>query len=150
MCTTCSDRYNVVICDGCNARRIRGNRILAWRQLGHMMGVFVLCSAFFNWLLDGNSIGADAFTQTVGAMVLGVGGLMVSVGWRTAGEFTPRMMVFFPVIGLPLFILLKVAIAVVAGILLVPYRIISSLYTLYQMGRLRRRMQSARRRMQPC
>lgn len=111
MCPVCTNKYNNPLCDNCAIERIRANRSLLIKNTIIMVIAFIIG---FSGGIDGG----------LGTMLFG--GLLfagIPWGWSTLNRITPNIFLFMPIIGWLIYFGFKFALAMMIGVLVMPFKI---------------------------
>lgn len=121
LCAGCASTYSLPICNTCNKKRINAERSGIIKELLLTYGVGILLGVLFVNFANG-----ERYLPPTAAIVLYVmfsyifSGLIP--GWKTLTRITPAVFLFLPIIGWVLYFIIKFALSLCLGLVMLPIR----------------------------
>lgn len=110
LCPQCSEKFTIPICDNCNLERIKNDRSVLVKNTVIMIVLFIFGfitsdSNFFMAILSGYFFAG------------------IPWGWSALNKITPNIFLFMPVIGWIIYFGIKLAVSLMIGMFVTPFKI---------------------------
>jgi len=136
LCGTCASSYLTPLCTPCNKSRISSEKGGIIKEMVLTFGVGILLAILFvRWMDAGHSyplshkiISYTVFTYVFSGII---------PGWKTLTRITPNIFLFLPIIGWVLFFIVKLALSLVVGLVMLPVRTVRNIARLVSLGKIR-------------
>ena len=121
LCAECASAYSMPICSQCNSKRINAEKGEIIKELVLTFGLGILFGVLFVNFANG-----ERYLQVSAAIVLYVifsyifSGIIP--GWKTLTRITPSVFLFLPIIGWVLYFIIKFALSLCLGLVMLPIR----------------------------
>ncbi|MCB2339061.1 DUF2180 family protein [Clostridium estertheticum] len=111
LCPECTNKFSIPICDQCELSRINADKQLLVKNSIIMVVLFILGFS--------NASGQGFFSRLLGGYFFAG----IPWGWSILSKITPNMFLFMSWIGWLIYFMVKLAIAVLIGMFVTPYKI---------------------------
>lgn len=129
LCPDCASSYSVPICKKCNAKRISTEKGAIIKELLLTYGLGILLGVLFTrWTDAGHSY---PLTHTIiSYVVFSYVFSGIVPGWKTLTRITPAIFLFMPIIGWVLYFVIKLALSLCLGLVMLPVRTVRNIHRL--------------------
>lgn len=129
LCADCASSYSVPICKECNGKRINTEKGAIIKELLLTYGMGILLGILFTrWMGTQHSY---PLTHTIISYVIFsyiFSGIVP--GWKTLTRITPSVFLFLPLIGWLFYFIIKLALSLCVGLVMLPIRTVRNIYRL--------------------
>jgi len=136
LCGTCASNYLTPLCTPCNKSRISSEKSGIIKEMLLTFGVGILLAILFvRWMDAGHSypLSHKIISYTVFSYVFSG----IIPGWKTLTRITPNIFLFLPIIGWVLFFIVKLALSLVVGLVMLPIRTVRNIARLVALGKIK-------------
>ncbi|MDD4108769.1 MAG: hypothetical protein PHH93_08630 [Prolixibacteraceae bacterium] len=136
LCGTCASNYLTPLCTPCNKSRISSEKSGIIKEMLLTFGVgAVLAFFFFQWTNGGHSY--PLLYNIISFVIPFYVFSGIIPGWKTLTRITPNIFLFLPIIGWVLFFIVKLALSLVVGLVMLPIRTVRNVARLVALGKIR-------------
>lgn len=129
LCADCASTYSEPICKKCNAKRINSERVQIITEMLLTYGMGILLGVLFaRWTNKGLSFHLAYTIVSYGMSIYIFSSIFP--GWQTLTRITPAVFLFMPIIGWVLYFIVKLALSLCLGLVMLPIRTIRNIYRL--------------------
>lgn len=136
LCAGCASTYSLPICSKCNSKRINAEKGGIIKELLLTYGVGILLGVLFTrWTEAGHSY---PLTHTIMSYVIFsyiFSGLVP--GWKTLTRITPAVFLFLPIIGWVFYFIIKLALSLCLGLVMLPVRTVRNIFRLITLQKIK-------------
>jgi hypothetical protein len=126
LCAKCASAYSVPICKTCNRKRINTEKSVIIKELLLTYGAGILLGVLFVNFANGEHY----LPLTVAIMLYVIFSYIFSgivPGWKTWTRITPAVFLFLPIIGWVLYFIIKLALSLCLGLVMLPIRTVRNI-----------------------
>lgn len=135
LCGTCASLCQMPLCTSCNKSRIASERSGIIKEMLLTFGVgAVLAYLFFQWTNGGHSY--PLLYNIISFVIPFYVFSGIIPGWKTLTRITPSVFLFLPIIGWVLYFIVKFALSVVVGLVMLPVRTVRNIARLVTLQRI--------------
>lgn len=136
LCAECTSLYSMPICTTCNNSRIAKERSRIIKELLLTFGLGVVLAYFFyQWTNGGHSY--PLLYNIISFVIPFYVFSGIVPGWKTLTRITPNVFLFLPIIGWVLYFIIKFALSVCIGLVMLPVRTIRNVVRLVALGKIK-------------
>ncbi|KAA6329528.1 hypothetical protein EZS27_021672 [termite gut metagenome] len=129
LCAECVSAYSIPICNKCNRKRINTEKGAIIKELLLTYGVGILFGVLFaQWTNARLSFHLIYAIVSYGISIYIFSGIVP--GWKTLTRITPTIFLFMPIIGWVLYFIIKLALSLCIGLVMLPIRTVRNIYQL--------------------
>ena len=129
LCGACASLYRIPLCTSCNKSRIASEKVSILKELLLTFGLGILLGVLFVKEIDGgHSYPLIHYIFSYTFFIYIFSGIVP--GWRTLTRITPAIFLFLPLIGWLIYFVIKLALSLCVGIIMLPIRTIRNIYRL--------------------
>jgi hypothetical protein len=136
LCTECATKYSLPICNTCNKKRINAERSGIIKELLLTYGMGILLGVLFVNFANGERY----LPLTTAIMLYVIFSYIFSgivPGWKTLTRITPAIFLFLPIIGWVLYFIIKLALSLCLGLVMLPIRTFRNIYRLVALQKIK-------------
>lgn len=126
LCAECASTYSLPICRKCNSKRINAEKGKIIKELLLTYGIGILLGVLLTrWMDTGHSypLVHNIFSYVIFSYIFS--GLVP--GWKTLMRITPAVFLFLPIIGWVLYFIIKFALSLSLGLVMLPIRTVRNI-----------------------
>lgn len=129
LCAECASAYSKPICNPCNRSRINAEKSGIIKELVLTYGLGILLGVLFaRWTNRGLSFHLMYAIVSYGISIYIFPGIVP--GWKTLTRITPAIFLFMPIIGWMLYFIIKLALSLCLGLVMLPVRTVRNIHRL--------------------
>ena len=127
LCTECALTYSIPVCKKCNKKRINNEKGVIITEMLLTYGTGILLGILFTrWTSSGHSYPPSHITISYIVFIYAFSGIVP--GWRTLTRITPSVFLILPIVGWLFYFIIKLALALCLGIVMLPIRTVRNIY----------------------
>ncbi len=136
LCSQCASAYSIPVCVPCNKSRIGGERVGIIKEMLLTFGLGALLAYFFYQWTNGGHSYPLLYNIVSFVMPFYIFSGIVP-GWQTLTRITPAVFLFLPIIGWVLYLIVKLALSLVIGLVMLPVRTVRNIARLIALQKIR-------------
>lgn len=136
LCGPCASLYSIPICTSCNKNRIASEKSGIIKEVSLTFGLGALLAYFFyQWTNGGHSY--PLLYNIISFVIPFYVFSGIVPGWKTLTRITPNIFLFLPIIGWVLYLIIKLALSLIVGLLMLPIRTVRNIARLIALGKIK-------------